>query len=107
MIANFAVTYRCNSRCSTCGIWAMEDRSGDELTTGEVRRFFVGEKEFLSGVKTIQLTGGEPYLRGDIVEVAEALWRGIPGAFVWIATNDLLPETIEERTSEILDLPRR
>ncbi|MCX6648221.1 MAG: radical SAM protein [Candidatus Bathyarchaeota archaeon] len=107
MIANFAVTYRCNSRCSTCGIWAMEDRSRDELTLEEIEGFFEGEKELLSGVKTIQLTGGEPYLRDDIVGVAEAVWRGIPGAFVWIATNGLLPETIADRTADILSTPNR
>lgn len=103
MIANFAITYRCNSRCRTCGIWAMEDRSHDELTLTDVRRFFEGEKEFLSEVKTIQLTGGEPYLRSDIAGIVEAVWRGIPEAFIWIATNGLLPEIIERRTSEILD----
>ncbi|MFA5868588.1 MAG: radical SAM protein [Candidatus Bathyarchaeia archaeon] len=107
MIANFAITYRCNSRCSTCGIWAMDDRSKDELTLDEVREFFEGERELLSEVKTIQLTGGEPYLREDIVDVAKAVWRGIPWAFIWIATNGLSPETIAHRTSEILDRPDR
>jgi len=107
MIANFAVTYKCNSRCKTCGIWATEDRSRDELSIDEIEAFFEGERELLSGVKSIQLTGGEPYLRGDISAIAGAVWRGIPGAFIWVATNGLLPESIVDRTTEILSLQNR
>jgi MoaA/NifB/PqqE/SkfB family radical SAM enzyme len=103
MIANFAITYRCNSRCSTCGIWAMRDRSGEELTLGEIRRFFEAEKDFLSNVKSIQLTGGEPFLRSDIADIAEAVWHGVPRAFIWVATNGLLPEVIQSKTCDMLD----
>ncbi len=107
MIANFAVTYRCNSRCRTCGIWATGDRSRDELSIDEIEAFFEGEREFLSGVRSIQLTGGEPYLRENISAVAGAVWRGIPGAFIWVATNGLLPGDIADRTAQILNLPNR
>ena len=107
MIANFAVTYRCNSRCRTCGIWATEDRSRDELSIDEIETFFEVEREFLSGVRSIQLTGGEPYLRGDISAIAGAVWRSIPEAFIWVATNGLLPESIVDRTTEILSLQNR
>ncbi len=107
MIANFAVTYRCNSRCTTCNIWATPDRGGEELSLGEIAEFFEGERDFLAEVKAIQLTGGEPYLRGDIAGIAGAIWRGIPRAFLWVATNGLLPETIAEKTGEMLGNRRR
>jgi MoaA/NifB/PqqE/SkfB family radical SAM enzyme len=81
----------------------MEDSSGEELTIGEIREFFEGERDFLSNVKTIQLTGGEPYLRGDIVDIAEAVWAGIPRAFIWVATNGLLPDVIQRQTGRMLD----
>jgi len=103
MIANYAITYRCNSRCSTCSIWEMEDRSSEELTIGEICGFFEGEREFLSKVKTIQLTGGEPYLRNDIAEITEAIWSGIPRVFIWIATNGLLPEIIQRQTRRMIE----
>jgi len=35
MIANFAVTYRCSSRCRTCKIWQMPDAGRDELSLDE------------------------------------------------------------------------
>jgi MoaA/NifB/PqqE/SkfB family radical SAM enzyme len=105
MIANFAITYRCNSRCSTCNIWAQE-KHDRELTIGEIHGFFEGERNFLSKVRTIQLTGGEPYLRGDIAEIARAIWNGVPRAFIWVATNGLLPDTIQTKTSEMLEAGR-
>lgn len=107
MIANFAVTYRCNSRCTTCNIWASPDRCGEELSLGEIAEFFEGERDFLADVKTIQLTGGEPYLRGDIAGIAGTIWRGIPRSFIWVATNGLLPQTIAEKTGEMLSNRRR
>lgn len=102
-ISNLALTYRCNSRCSTCGIWSMGEPQGRELTAEELHDFFRENRGLLSGVKTIQLTGGEPFLREDIAEVAEAIWSQIPGAFVWVATNGSLPDTIVRRVGEMLN----
>ena len=47
MIANFAITYRCNSRCSTCGIWKTGAPTSGDLTLREIREFFEFEKDFL------------------------------------------------------------
>ena len=102
-ISNLALTYRCNSRCSTCGIWRMGEPWGRELTAGELRGFFRENRGLLSGVKTIQLTGGEPFLREDIAEVAESIWSCIPSAFIWIATNGSLPDTIIRSIGEMLE----
>ncbi len=107
MIANFAVTYRCNSRCSMCGIWKTENPTTGELTLGEIRDFFTSEHDFLSRVKSIQLTGGEPFLRPDIVSIAESIWRNIPSAFIWIATNALLSDVVVRETEKMLNLPGR
>ncbi len=107
MIANFAITYRCNSRCSTCGIWKTGDPTAGELTLREIRGFFESEKDFLSEVKSVQLTGGEPFLRPDVVSIAESIWRNIPGAFIWIATNALLSDVVVSKTEEMLNIPGR
>jgi MoaA/NifB/PqqE/SkfB family radical SAM enzyme len=107
MIANFAITYRCNSRCSTCGIWKTDDPSFRELTLEKIRSFFESENDFLSGVKSVQLTGGEPFLRHDIVSIAESIWRSIPDVFIWVATNALLPDVIVGETEKMLGLQKR
>lgn len=107
MIANFAVTYKCNSRCSICSIWKTADPTAGELTLDEIREFFTSESEFLSGVKSVQLTGGEPFLRPDLIYIAESIWRNIPGAFIWIATNGTLPDFVVRETEAMLSMPGR
>jgi len=69
MIANLAITYRCDSRCTTCNIWKIQNHQKDELTLGEIDSFFKENREFLKDVESIQITGGEPYLREDLTEI--------------------------------------
>lgn len=102
MIANFAVTYACNSRCSSCNIWRSEERTREELTLDQITDFFRDNKEILCNVKSIQVTGGEPFLRPDLVQVIEGIYRTIPGCMVWIPTNGLLPEKITDIVRQIL-----
>ncbi len=63
----FAITYRCNSRCKTCNIW--KKKSPNELSSEEIKLFFRNSKDFL----WVDLTGGEPSLRKDLVDICEAL----------------------------------
>jgi molybdenum cofactor biosynthesis enzyme MoaA len=70
MIANFAVTYKCNSRCKTCSIWKYESNQR-ELAINEIRDFLTSNKELFRKIKTIQITGGEPYLRDDLDQVVK------------------------------------
>ena len=86
-IANFAVTYRCNSRCQNCNIWQKEP--SDELTLTEIIKFFTVNRDFLRNVKSIQLTGGEPFLRDDLPQIVTTITKTIPGIMVWVPTNGL------------------
>jgi len=81
MIANFAVTYRCSSRCRTCKIWQMPDAGRDELSLEEIRGIFEANRGFLRDVTSMQLTGGEPFLRAG-----------------------MSPRTIERATREMLEV---
>ena len=65
----FAITYRCNSRCKTCNIW--KRRVTNELSKEEIKRFSQKSNEFM----WIDLTGGEPSLRKDLVDICEAVYR--------------------------------
>ncbi len=100
-ISNFAATYRCNSRCTTCNIWKREP--GDELSLSEIKDFLASNRDLLGSVSTVQLTGGEPFLRGDLCGIAEAFWEELPGCMVWVATNGLLPEVVEAETQRMLN----
>jgi MoaA/NifB/PqqE/SkfB family radical SAM enzyme len=99
-IANFAVTYRCDGRCTTCNIW--KSPPGEELTLDEIRGFFQENRGLFREVESIQLTGGEPFLRDDLPEIIEAIDDCIDGCTFWVPTNGLSPELILESTERAL-----
>ncbi|BCS90667.1 MAG: coenzyme PQQ synthesis protein E [Candidatus Micrarchaeota archaeon] len=64
---NFAVTYRCQSRCLTCNIWQLKPKN--ELSTEEIREIFERNRFF----RWVEITGGEPFLRSDIVDIVKSI----------------------------------
>lgn len=103
MIANFAVTYRCSSRCRTCNIWQMPDAGRDELSLEEIRTLFESSRGFLRDIESIQLTGGEPFLRSDLPEIVSTIHESLPRCNFWIPTNAMAPKIIESATREMLE----
>ncbi len=103
-IANFAVTYRCDSRCTTCNIW--KSPPGDELTLDEIRGFFQENRALFREIGAIQLTGGEPFLRDDLPEIIETIDECIDGCTFWVPTNGLSPELIRVSTERSLAMLR-
>jgi cyclic pyranopterin phosphate synthase len=61
-----SVTQRCDLACFFCHREGEHD-PGKEMTTGEIGR--IVEVAAGLGVTKIKVTGGEPMMRGDIVEV--------------------------------------
>ena len=59
-ISNFAVTYRCNSRCTTCGIWRTSDPGKGEMTLDQIKALLSENRDFLRDITSIQVTGGNP-----------------------------------------------
>ena len=100
-IANFAITYRCNSRCQNCNIWHKEPEN--ELTLTEIIKFFTVNRDFLKKVASVQLTGGEPFLREDLPQIAATITKNIPGCMIWIPTNGLDPERIKDQVLKLLN----
>jgi MoaA/NifB/PqqE/SkfB family radical SAM enzyme len=100
---NFAVTYLCNSRCKMCGIWKRyrQDPSGieHELSLAEIEGLL--SSDHMRNVQGISLTGGEPFLRKDFVDLAGLCIQRFPNAFISIATNGLSPGLILHKTREI------
>ncbi|MCU0640556.1 MAG: radical SAM protein [Candidatus Margulisbacteria bacterium] len=94
-ICHYYVTLRCNDTCEFCPHWTVLEnqyaRAGEELGTKELgAREMEGKlKEIRAkGVKTLNITGGEPLLRDDLPELlklAKAL-----GFCVELTTNGIL-----------------
>ncbi|UCF79361.1 MAG: radical SAM protein [Candidatus Eiseniibacteriota bacterium] len=90
--AVLAVTYRCNSRCETCDIW--RKGPGKELRPEDFRRL-------PDGLRNINVSGGEPFLRDDLVDVVRVLKETYPKATLVISTNGLAPERIEREVRKM------
>ena len=81
---NYAITLWCQSRCLTCNIWELKPK--DELRIDEIREFARKDDSF----RWIALTGGEPFMRGDIVEVVKTFKENCKDMYMLtIPTNSL------------------
>jgi radical SAM protein with 4Fe4S-binding SPASM domain len=86
IIANIAITYRCNNVCYQCDLprpWYYRKRGDAELGTDELKRI-IDELATL-GVAGINITGGEPSLRKDHLELLAHVKRA--GLNANISTN--------------------
>ncbi len=71
------VTYRCNLRCRMCGIWRLpEAAKGNEWSVSGLEDM-VADRLF-SRLEFVNLNGGEPNLRSDLVEIAGVLVDRLP-----------------------------
>ena len=92
----FAITYRCNSRCKTCNIW--KKKSTNELSAEEIGLFFKNSNDF----SWIDLTGGEPSLRKDFVDICETIHRYTSNlVLLHFPTNGYLTNKIVNDVKEI------
>ncbi|MFH2203761.1 MAG: radical SAM protein [Elusimicrobiota bacterium] len=92
------VTRRCNLRCGHCFYWRELNGAGEEFTLAELARLAptMGRFSFLS------LGGGEPFLRGDLPEIAETLVRVNGVSRISIPTNGYLPARITGLARKLL-----
>jgi Fe-coproporphyrin III synthase len=81
-----AVTYRCNARCTMCNIWASPSRPDQEVTVADLDK--------LPRLAFANITGGEPFLRDDIADIAEVISRKADR--VVVSTNGYFTERVLE-----------
>lgn len=60
-------TYRCNARCQMCNSWANPTQQGEEFDPKIL-------KKIPGKMKRLNITGGEPTLRKDLMEILEILY---------------------------------
>lgn len=88
---DYEITDACNSKCQFCNVWQSKP-STDILKTDEIIRIF--EEPFFKTLKSIIITGGEPFIRKDLNEILYGINKSIPGIFFALSTNGLLPERV-------------
>jgi AdoMet-dependent heme synthase len=84
----YLVCNRCNARCKMCDSWRMP--RGDELSVEQVGQVF-GK---LGSLDVVRLSGGEPFLRQDLLELAEAVMAASSPAVLHITTNGSFPDRV-------------
>lgn len=99
----FFVTAKCNARCSFCfnldNVVNWEKRKPTELTLEEITKLAKNFKR----LPYLTLSGGEPFLRKDLVDVIEAFHIHAKTQWVTIPSNAALTETSLEKTVQILN----
>ncbi len=94
------VTSRCNARCKMCFNWqALEDTPGKNDL--ELKEFQAIAKS-LPGLIQLTLSGGEPFLRDDLVEIVEAFYVHSNVRQLTIPTNAILTDRIVSMFPEIM-----
>ncbi len=81
------VTYRCNARCQMCHTWQYPSQESEEFPIEILNCLPDGQHR-------INLTGGEPALREDLLEVVEILVKKTPR--LEISTNGYYTEKLVE-----------
>jgi Fe-coproporphyrin III synthase len=92
---NVLVTSRCNLRCKFCNIGTKSEENPTEdsnLTVENFQNLFVGHR--FPTVIQVHLSGGEPFLRADLIDVCDLFATHCPNASISIATNGTLTERI-------------
>ena len=84
------VTYRCNAHCNMCDCFKDPTRPEEEITLDDIR--------LLPEMAFTNITGGEPFIRKDIGDIVEALYK---------KSNRIVISTNGYFTDRILELCRR
>lgn len=89
------ITYNCNSRCKMCDIWKIKDFP--EIAPEEYMKL-------PTTLRDINISGGEPFLRVDIVDIIRVIVERVPQARIVISTNGFMPALIESQMKKILEI---
>jgi len=82
--ASIIVTYRCNARCRMCNIWKHPTKPDEEIKPETLEK--------LPRLDFCNVTGGEPFLRDDILDIVDVIKK--KSNRVVISTNGYLTDRI-------------
>lgn len=92
-----SVTFNCNSRCKTCNIWK---KKAKDLS---LKKFDLIFKSLGKGPFWFTVSGGEPFLKEDIVEICQSIYKRCQPNIINIPTNGLLYKIIPGRVQQIVE----
>jgi MoaA/NifB/PqqE/SkfB family radical SAM enzyme len=84
------VTDRCNLRCKHCMFWERIDSPGAEMPLDNLQKI----ARSIPALRTVVLTGGEPFLRKDIAQIVETFYAENRCCHLQIDSNGLVIESM-------------
>ena len=93
--ATMAVTYRCNARCKMCNIW--QEKNPRTLDIEAILNLS-------SSLKYLNISGGEPFLREDLVEIIRVIKESNSKLQIIISSNGLATDLIIKKMKEIIKI---
>lgn len=99
-IITFSVNDWCNSRCKTCNIWRNNplEKMKEELSLKEIEKIFNNFKK----IYWLTITGGEPFLKKELVDIVRVIYEKSRPEVATIATNGILANRIALWVKKIL-----
>ena len=89
-LLTYTVTFRCNARCIMCDSWKLKGHH--DLEIEEIESIF----RQLPRLDAVRLTGGEPFVRTDLLEIVELVVRYLRPFGIHITSNGFLTDRIIE-----------
>ena len=91
-----SLLYSCNSRCMTCNVY---EKKVQNFSVEEYDKTFtsIGNAPFW-----FTMSGGEPFLRKDIIDICTVVYERTQPAIINIPTNGSLYNIIPERVEQII-----
>ncbi len=94
----YILTYRCQFKCRICNIW--NKPSAEEMTLEQIKKFFEKSNQFY----WVNLSGGEIFLRSDLAEIIEVLFKNCKRLFLLdFPTNGFQTTVILDTVKRILN----
>ena len=95
----YIVTFSCNARCIMCDSW--QKPSPNDLELHEIEAIF----RQLPRLDAVRLSGGEPFVRRDMLDIAHLVQEHLRPLFLHVTSNGFLTDRIvkfcEERDKSI------
>ena len=99
------LTNRCNARCSFCFIdFENPNIFKNELTLNEIDKM---TKTLGDTLVNVNFTGGEPFARKDIIDIAKLYIKNTTIKSIYITTNGSLPDRVLEFAEQITKIDKK
>jgi Fe-coproporphyrin III synthase len=87
-VLTHTVTFGCNARCVMCDSWKLSTE--EDLRLDEIESIY----RQLPLMDAVRITGGEPFVRQDMLDIVKAAVRWIRPWFIHISSNGFLTDRI-------------